>query len=56
MGAHFIYSDASIQNLFNDRFWYGLIDIQGNISINHTMHNIAASNEDEYNVHQIDIR
>lgn len=42
-------------NLFNDGFRYSLIDIQRNVSINHAMHDGAAPNEDEYNVHQVDI-
>ena len=48
-------SSLGYYHLFNYRFWYSLVDIQGNISINHTMHNSAASNEDEYDVHQVDI-
>ena len=50
-GHPLFHSILGYYHLFNDGFRYGLVDIQGNISINHTMHNSATSNEDKYNVH-----
>ena len=54
-GHPLFHSILDYYHLFNDGFRYGLVDIQGNISINHTMHNSTAPNEDEYDVHQVDI-